>query len=114
MHSVGEGKSAARVKTKQRGLARVRGGRGTASRAVGLLGAIFTYAVREGLRPDNPVRGVIRFADGRRERRLSEDEYAALGTALRLGEAGGIWPAAIAVARFLALTGWRRGEALSL
>src|SRR5438132_830521 len=66
MHAVAEGKSAARVKTKRRGLARVRGGRGTATRAVGLLGAIFTYAVRRGLRPDNPARGVIRFADGRR------------------------------------------------
>jgi integrase len=101
-------------KTKNRGLARVSGGRGTASRTVGLLGAIFTYAVRHRMRPDNPVHGVIRFADGRRERRLSEDEYAALGAALRQGEAEGIWPAAIAAARFLALTGWRTGEALAL
>jgi integrase len=114
MHAVAEGKSAARVKTKRRGLARVRGGRGTATRAVGLLGAIFTYAVRKGLRPDNPVHGVIRFADGRRERRLTDDEYAALGAALRRGEVEGIWPAAIAAARFLALTGWRSGEALGL
>jgi integrase len=114
MHSVAEGKSAARIKTKRRGLARVRGGRGTATRAVGLLGAIFTYAVRLGLRPDNPVHGVIRFADGRRERRLNDDEYAGLGVALRTADAVSIWPAAIAATRFLALTGWRRGEALSL
>ncbi len=114
MHAVAEGKSAARVKTKRRGLARVRGGRGTASRAVGLLGAIFTYAVRRGLRLDNPVHGVIRFADGKRERRLSDDEYAALGEALRKAEAAAIWPAAIAATRFLALTGWRSGEALGL
>jgi integrase len=79
-----------------------------------LLGAIFTYAVRRGLRPDNPVHGVIRFADGRRERRLTDGEYASLGVALRQGEAEGIWPAAIAAARFLALTGWRSGEALGL
>jgi len=114
MHAVAEGKSAVRVKTKRRGLARVRGGRGTATRAVGLLGAIFTYAVRKGLRPDNPVHGVIRFADGKRERRLSDDEYAALGAALRKAEAATIWPAAIAATRFLALTGWRSGEALGL
>src|SRR6266478_5231350 len=107
MHAVAEGKSAARVKTKRRGLARVRGGRGTATRAVGLLGAIFTYAVRRGLRSDNPVHGVIRFADGKRERRLSDDEYAALGEALRGAEAAAIWPAAIAATRLLALTGWR-------
>jgi len=114
MHAVAEGKSAARVKTKRRGLARVRGGRGTATRAVGLLGAIFTYALRRGLRADNPVHGVIRFADGRRDRRLTDDEYAALGGALRQGEAEGIWPAAIAAAWFLVLTGWRSGEALDL
>jgi integrase len=114
MHAVAEGKSAARIKTKRRGLARVRGGRGAATRAVGLLGAIFTYAVRRGLRPDNPVRGVIRFADGKRERRLNDDEYSAFGEALRQAKAEGIWPSAIAAARFLALTGWRSGEALGL
>lgn len=67
MHAVAEGRTAARTKTgKKRGLANVRGGKGTASRTVGLLGAIFSYAVRHQMRPDNPVRGVIRFADGRR------------------------------------------------
>lgn len=114
MYAVAEGATAAKVKTKKRGLARVRGGKGTASRTVGLLGAIFTYAVRHRMRPDNPVHGVIRFADGQRERRLSDDEYAVLGAALRQGEAAGIWPAATAAARFLALTGWRSGEALAL
>ena len=29
-------------------------------------------------------------------------------------EAQGVWPAAVAAARFLALTGWRSGEALGL
>ena len=66
------------------------------------------------MRADNPVRGVIRFADGKRERRLSDDEYRVLGEALRLADAKGIWPAAVAAARFLALTGWRSGEALGL
>ena len=114
MYAVAEGETAAKIKTKAHGLARVRGGRGTASRTVGLLGAIFTYSVRHRMRPDNPVHGVIRFADGRRGRRLSDEEYAVLGAALRQGEAEGIWPAAIAAARFLALTGWRSGEALAL
>jgi integrase len=114
MHAVAEGETKARIKTKKRGLALVRGGKGTASRTVGLLGAIFTYAVRHRMRADNPVHGVMRFADGRRERRLSDDEYAALGAALRRGEAEAIWPAAIGAARFLALTGWRSGEALAL
>jgi integrase len=114
MHAVAEGETAARIKTGLHGLARVAGGRGTATRTVGLLGAIFTYAVRKNLRSDNPVQGVMRFADGRRERRLSDDEYLALGEALRRAEAQGVWSAAVAAARFLALTGWRSGEALGL
>jgi integrase len=114
MHAVAEGETRAKIKTKTRGLARVRGGKGTASRTVGLLGAIFTYAARHRMRTDNPVHGVMRFADGRRERRLTDDEYAALGAALRQGEGEKIWPAAIGAARFLALTGWRSGEALAL
>ena len=115
MHAVAEGKTAARVKTgKTRGLSNVRGGMGTASRTVGLLGAIFTYAVRHRMRADNPVHGVMRPADGKRERRLSDAEYAALGTALRRAEAENVWPAAVAASRFLVLTGWRSGEALGL
>ena len=115
MHAVAEGKTASKTKTaKKGGLARVRGGRGTASRTVGLLGSIFSYAVRHRMRLDNPVHGVTRFADGKRERRVSDDEYKALGEALRKGEAESIWPASLAAARFLALTGWRTGEALAL
>jgi integrase len=113
LHAIAEGKTAARVKTGKRGLARVAGGKGTASRTVGLLGAIFTYAVRRELRTDNPCTLIIKFADGHRERRLSDDEYAMLGTAVRQAETG-IWPPALAAARFLALTGWRRGEVIGL
>ncbi len=115
MHAVAAGKTAARAKTaKKRGLSNVRGGVGTASRTVGLLGAIFSYAVKHRMRADNPVWGVIRPADGRRERRLSDAEYAALGQALRQATAQNVWPAAVAAARFLAVTGWRSGEALGL
>ena len=115
MHDVASGKTAGNTQTaRKRGLARVRGGKGAATRAVGLLGGMFTYAVAHRMRGDNPVRGVIRFADGKRERRLSDDEYKVLGEALRLAEAERIWPAAVAAARFLALTGWRSGEALGL
>jgi integrase len=115
MHAVAEGKTVARIKTaKKRGLANVRGGKGTASRTVGLLGAIFSYAVRHRMRPDNPVRGVIRFADGRRERRMSDAEYYMLGKGLKKAARAQIWPAAVAATRFLALTGWRSGEALTL
>jgi integrase len=115
LHDVAGGRTAGKAKTaKKRGLARVTGGKTAATRAVGLLGAIFTYAVRHRTRPDNPVHGVERFADRQRNRRLSDDEYAALGDALRKAEAAGIWPPAVAAARFLAVTGWRSGEAMGL
>ena len=60
------------------------------------------------------MHGLQRFADARRERRLSDAEYAALGEALQKAEEVHIWPAAVAAIRFLAVTGWRRGEALGL
>jgi integrase len=114
MHDVAEGKTAGNTKTKPRGLARVRGGKGAANRAVGLLGAIFSYAVRRRMRSDNPVHGVMRPADGRRDRRLTDAEYETLGSALGRAATANIWPPAIAVARFLAVSGWRSGEALAL
>ena len=93
-------------------------GRGAATRTVGLLGTIFAYAVRHRMWPDNPVHGVMRFADGRRERCLSEEEYGARTgrrpCALRKVEVDGMWPAAIAAVRFLARTGWRSREASGL
>ena len=115
LHDVAEGKTAGKTKTaNKRGLARVTGGRTAATRAVGLLGGIFTYAIRRRMRTDNPAHGVARFADQQRNRRLSDDEYAGLGEALRAAEATGVWPPASAAVRFLALTGWRSGEALGL
>jgi site-specific recombinase XerC len=92
------------------------GGKGTATRTLGLLGAIFGYAVGLGLRSDSPVKGVARFEGSPRERRLSEEEYAILGECLRLaeGDPTGVWPPAVAAMRFMALTGFRKGEVLGL
>lgn len=110
---VTEGATAAQIKTGKHGLARITGGRGTATRALGLLGALFGFAVRQGLRPDNPVTGVERHAYEPRQRRASEAEYQALGEALRTMPKS-VWPVGIAATKFLALSGWRRGEALAL
>jgi integrase len=112
-NDVAEGKTAARIKTGKHGLARVTGGTGAATRIMGLLGAIFAFAVKRDLRLDNPVRGVARHADGQRDRRASEAEYAALGEALRTMPET-VWPLAVSAAHFLAVTGWRRGEMLAL
>ena len=115
MRAVWQGKTSSGAKVgKKRGVSTWSGGSSAASRAVGLLGAIFAYAVRNGMRPDNPAHGVLRPADGRRDRRLVDTEYDTLGAALRAAAERRMWPAAIAAARFVALTGWRSGEALSL
>ncbi len=108
-------RTAAGATAKPRGKGRggvVTGGRGTAARTMGLLGAIFSYAVRTSLRSDNPVRGVKRFGDQRRERRLTDDEYKRIGEAIDKVKVN--FPVACGVVRFLLLTGWRRGEALAL
>jgi integrase len=112
--AIASGKVRKNVKTKPRGVARVAGGKGAANRSVGLLGGIMSYAVREGMRTDNPVKGVGKFADGQKDRRLSADEYLALDAALAKATEAKIWPPAIAVARFLAVSGWRVSEALNL
>lgn len=112
-NAVAEGKTAARVKTGKHGLARVTGGAGTATRTMALLGVIFTYAIKRGLRVDNPVHGVETRAYGKRERRLSDHEAVRLGAALRT-QSETVWPNAIEAVRFLLMTGWRRGEVLCL
>jgi integrase len=113
MHAIAAGDTAKQTKTKPRGASRLRGGRGVATRTVGLLGAIFTYAIDRGLRTDNPAHRIRKFAENKRERRLTDTEYGLLGEALRLAE-GSIWPPAITCSRFLALIGWRSGEAIGL
>ena len=67
------GKTRASVKTKKlRGIAIVRGGAGTATRTVGLLGGILTYAVEAGIIESNPAHGIRKPKDNVRKRRLSE------------------------------------------
>lgn len=115
MHSVADGRTAARIKTaKKRGLANVRGGKGTATRTVGLLGAIFSYSVRRRMRTNNPVHGVIRFADGRRDKRLTKDNYKAPGSGLMKARDLKVWPPAVHATEFLAVSGWRSGEVIGL
>ena len=108
------GKTATNVKTKMRGRAIVTGGRGTGSRTLGLLGGIFAYAVAQGYRSDNPVRGVVRPSDKKRTYRLDEEGYATLGDCLLQAEKKGESWQAIFEIRALALTGARRGEVENL
>lgn len=110
VRDVTAGKTARNVKTDAGGRSIVTGGAGTASRTVGFLGGVLTYAVQEGYRADNPVRGVARQKDNRRRVRLEAEGYLALGKKLDEMEQAGIRWQAIAIGRLLALTGCRRGE----
>jgi integrase len=114
LKDVAAGKTAKDTKTGLRGRSIVRGGQGVANRSLGMLGAILQFAVEQGLRSDNPARGVKKYREGRRTRFLSNDEIARLGEALKVAEAGGANPYAIAAIRLLVLTGCRKNEILSL
>jgi integrase len=114
LEAVMSGKTAATVKTKPRGLARVTGGPTAAVRAVGLLGGMLTYAKEMGYIEHNPARGIRKPADKHRSFRLAPEEYRTLGQAIEAAERRGEhWQATTAI-RLLALTGCRRSEILNL
>ena len=105
-----KGKALAAVETRKRADPAARGGKGTASRTLGLLGAIFAFAVREEIRADNPVRGVTKFKDRQSQRFLSADELQRLTGALKAAEDAGVNTHGLNVIRLLTLTGARKGE----
>jgi len=114
MRDVADGKTAITTKTKPRGKAVVKGGRGTAARTVGLLSAILTFAVKRNLLPDNPARGVERYPDNKRETYLSLEDFRMLGAVLSELESEGENPTGIDCLRLLAMTGARKGEVVRL
>ena len=81
---------------------------GNKSRVLGLLGAIFSYAVKRKMRSDNPCRGIDKPAETKRTRRLSELEYQQFGKAVN---GGGIISDTFLL---LSVTGWRSSEAKNL
>lgn len=66
-----------------------------ANRMLAMLGAFFTYAIREGVRPphDNPAHGVEFYPEKPRERFLTPKEFRRLGEALARAEREGLPPA---------------------
>lgn len=110
LKSVSDGFTASDTKTGPRGRAIVKGGKGTASRTVGLLGGIFSYAIELGLTASNPVHGVKRHPDKKNERFLSAEELGCLGTGLREAETQGVNAKALNIIKLLVFTGARRGE----
>jgi integrase len=109
------GKTRTTVKTdKLRGKAIVRGGPGTASRTLGLFGAILTYAINAGIIDSNPAHGIRKPKDQVRQRRLTEAEYRTLGQMLAEIRSEHSFSTSADIIRLLALTGCRRSEIIGL
>ncbi|MBL26154.1 MAG: integrase [Rhodospirillaceae bacterium] len=81
-----------------------------ANRVLALLSKMFAMAVRWGWRSDNPVIGIDRYPEEKRDRWLSTDEMARLAAGL---DAYGDQRVANAI-RLLLLTGARKSEVLNL
>ena len=110
--AIRDGKTAADIKTRERGLARVRGGAGTARMAIELLRVVFNSA---GVKP-NPCEGVKTGTSGTRDIILSDaSDYTRLFQTLdRMETESRIRQPVADAIRLIALTGCRRGEAANL
>lgn len=113
MNDIAAGKTAQTKKSKRKfAKTIVQGGKGTASRTVGLLGSILSYACDLEIIDRNPCHGFKRFKDNVRNRHLTAEEWARLGTAMT--ESQHLDPVILNAIRFLMFTGCRVGEATKL
>lgn len=111
--AIASGKTAAKIKTKARGVACVTGGAGTAARVVELLGGVWTWAERRNhVAGTNPAHGVETKRGTAKDRVLSREELAALGREIE--KAAKRSPLAASALRLIALVGLRREEACGL
>lgn len=115
MKDVMAGKTAQAERTKKlRGKSIVRGGVGAASRTVGLLGGIFTYARDElGIIEVNPAHGVKKPKDSIRSKRLNEDDYRTLGMILAKAARDIRYARTAQMIWLIAVTGCRRSEIIN-
>ena len=87
----------------------------SANRSLALLSHMMTMAVVWGLRPDNPVKGIKRFPEVRRDRYYSADELRRIHETLTECERNKTVRSGVILAiRLLALTGCRLGEIIRL
>ncbi len=114
LSAVMNGRKAAAAPEKRRVGGVVAGGAGVAAQCVALASSVLEFAMRRGIRPDNPARGVKKPPVRKMQRFLSYDELRRLAESLdtELSQTNGVH--AIAAIRLLALTGCRRGEIASL
>lgn len=113
---VAKGKTAPSKLTKaERKAGRVvHGGPGVAAQCVTLAGTIFAFAIRRGVRADNPAHGIKKPAVKKMNRFLSEVEIARLASALDAESASTGRPYPAAAIKVLLLTGCRKSEILNL
>jgi integrase len=90
------------------------GGQGAAGRTLTLLHSVFEHGIRLGVTEVNPARGVRKAASNVKDRRLSTEEIKRLGVALSQLREENDNPTGLAAIKFIALTGFRRSEALLL
>jgi integrase len=100
----------AKTRPKRGRTGKTSGGRGVAARTVGMLAAIMAHARI----PNNPARGVRRYADGKNKRFLTVDEIKALGKEIRGAQVEGRSLTGVAAIKALLLTGCRRHEIIAL
>lgn len=113
--AVAQGKTATTVKTKKRGVARVRGGTRAAAVTLVCLQAMYNWAIKRKLVPENPCKGVTRFASEPKERYLGAGEIKALLCALiKLQETDELSAELATAFRLLLLTGARKSEITDL
>ena len=111
VRDVSLGKSAKNEVTGPRKRIIVRGGDGAARKVVRDLSAVFSFAARRKIVPENPcANAAVRKTDNRRDRYLTLEELARLGEAFDAVTASGANAKAVAIAKLWALTGCRRTE----
>jgi len=115
-NDVAAGKTAADAVVGPRSRSIVRGGQGTAARALAAFGAMMTWAVERKLVTENPVRGVETYKGKKKDRFLSESEVARLNRAMvsLVDDLDMLRPASADCFRLLMLTGCRKEEIASL
>lgn len=114
--AIKDGKTAGRFKTVARGLAKVKGGAGTADKSVLILRAAYSWAISEAILEDNPAAAVKVAQPGQRDTIMGDsDDYAQLFRTLsKMENEQRIRPAVADAIRLIALTGARRGEIVGL
>lgn len=107
---VTNGKTARTKRVSKHGISKITGGSGTARRAVGLLGAIFQFAIELHIIDKNPTSGLKKTSDKKCQRYLNNQEVDELAKTLTYFEYKGANIFAVNIIRLLLLTGCRRGE----